>query len=63
MIWRVTLTVGLVYELVALWTKKVPTLSKIAQSAHRHPIGRFVVWAWCGAWAWHFMEPQPDQTP
>lgn len=58
MIWRVVLTVGMVYEAIALWTRRVPTISKIAQTAHEHPIGRFLVWTWAGAWAWHFMEPQ-----
>jgi len=47
---------GCTYEIVALTTDRVPTVSRLVKLASRgHPLLRTVAWLWCGAWAWHFV--------
>ena len=55
---RVVIAVGCVYEIVALATDVVPTITDVVKTVNQHPVGKFAVWAWCGAWAWHFLEPE-----
>ena len=48
---------GCVYELAALHERSpLPTISKALNACAGHPTLRVVAWAWCGAWAWHFLE-------
>ena len=52
--WLVAL--GCTYEIAALHERsKLPTISKILNIFAKHPILKVVAWAWCGAWAWHFL--------
>ena len=53
---QVLVTVGCAYEIVALWTG-LPTITAMVKRIGRHPVGRLIVWAWCGYIAWHFLEP------
>jgi hypothetical protein len=47
---------GCVYELAALHERSpLPTISKLLNTAASHPVLRVLTWAWCGAWAWHFL--------
>lgn len=54
------LFVGCVYELVALATPNVPTITTLLKTVARHPAGRPLLWAWCGYISWHFLEPEID---
>ena len=55
---RWAVAVGCAYELAALHElSPLPTITEVLKTTHRHPIGRFLVWMWCGFVAWHFMEP------
>lgn len=55
---RAVLVAGCLYEVVAITTNRVPTITAVIKSIGRgHPLGRAVVWAWCGYIAWHFLEP------
>jgi len=47
---------GCAYEISALHERSpFPTISNILNRLHSSPILRVLTWAWCGAWAWHFM--------
>ena len=47
---------GCAYEVAALHDRSpLPTISKVMNILHRHPVLRVLTWAWCGAWAWHFI--------
>ena len=55
---RSVLVAGCLYEVAALVTGRVPTITAIIKSVGRgHPVGRLLVWSWCGYIAWHFLEP------
>lgn len=57
---RAVLIAGCLYEVAALTTSRVPTITaSIKYVGRSHPAGRLVVWAWCGYVAWHFLEPTP----
>jgi hypothetical protein len=54
---------GCVYELAALHERSpLPTISKVLNVASERPALRVVTWAWCGAWAWHFINPLQHDT-
>jgi len=54
---RLLIIAGCAYEIVALTTGRVPTITAAIKFLGRaHPIGRFLVWGWCGFVAWHFLE-------
>jgi hypothetical protein len=56
---RALLVSGCLYEIVALTTRRVPTITAAIKTIGRsHPVGRLVVWGWCGYVAWHFLEPE-----
>lgn len=55
---RLVLGLGCAYEIVALSTDRVPTITTVVKRTGKHPVGRLVVWAWCGFVAWHFLEPE-----
>ena len=51
---------GCVYELAALHERSpLPTISRVLNLLAAHPVWRFVAWAWCGAWTWHFIHRTP----
>ena len=54
---KLAVLAGCFYEIVAIATDRVPTITTIIKHAGKHPVGRFAVWTWCGFCAWHFMEP------
>jgi hypothetical protein len=37
--------------------KPLPMTPALASRRAAHPVLRLIAWAWCGAWAWHFMGP------
>lgn len=48
---------GCVYELAALHEKSpLPTISAVLNLFAGHKVLRVLTWAWCGGWAYHFME-------
>lgn len=51
---RIVLTVGLVYELIALWHPKVPTITDLRAAAHRHPLWWPAAEAFDALWDRHF---------
>lgn len=51
---KVTVAVGCVYELCALWSP-LPTISELLQRASRNRRTRVGVWLLCGFVAAHFM--------
>ncbi len=52
---RVVLVVGCAYEIVALITDRVPTITSIIQSTSRLRFGRFALWLWLGFIVDHFI--------
>lgn len=57
---RLVIGLGCAYEIVALADDRVPTITAIVKRTGRNPIGRFLVWGWCGFVAWHFLEPERE---
>jgi len=55
---RGVLGIGCAYEILALATGWVPTITQIVKYANRRQATRVLVWVWCGFVAWHFMEPE-----
>lgn len=55
---RLAVIVGCTYEIVALVTNRVPTITVLVKRLGRHPVGRFGMWCWCGYVAHHFLEPE-----
>lgn len=55
---RTVVIAGCAYEIVALLTGKIPTITAIVKRLGRAKLGRLVVWGWCGFVAWHFLEPE-----
>jgi hypothetical protein len=51
------LAVGCAYEIVALGTRKVPTITRLLRHMGRYPLGKVALWMWCGYISWHFLEP------
>ena len=51
------LLVGCAYEIVALTTKKVPTITRILQTVGSKPHGKALLWLWIGYVSAHFLEP------
>ena len=47
---------GCAYEIAALHqASPLPTISTIVNWLAKHPVLKVTAWAWCGAWAWHFL--------
>jgi hypothetical protein len=51
------LLVGCAYEIVALLTRSVPTITRIVRLMGTKPVGKVFVWLWAGYVSWHFLEP------
>lgn len=54
---RGMLLVGCVYEIVALTTRKVPTVTRILKTVGSRPYGKAALWLWIGYVSSHFLEP------
>ena len=58
--WRVALVVGCAYEIVAVVSNRVPTITSIVQRSSQLPwIGRICLWLWLGAVVDHFIYRGP----
>lgn len=54
---RAVIVAGCLYEIVALTTDRVPTITAIVHDIGRRGfLGRLAVWSVGGFVAWHFME-------
>ena len=54
---RAAVVAGCAYEIVALTTRRVPTITSLVHElGRRGPAGRLAVWAIGGFVAYHFME-------
>lgn len=51
------LLAGCAYEIVALTTKKTPTITRILKVVGSKSYGRIALLLWVGYIAWHFLEP------
>jgi len=51
------LLVGCIYEIVALVSHAVPTITRLLRLLGSKPFGKALVWMWCGYISWHFLEP------
>ena len=51
------LLVGCAYEIVALTTKKVPTITRMVQTVGAKPHGKALLWLGIGYVSAHFLEP------
>ena len=57
-LFNTVLAVGCAYEIVALATRKIPTITRILRTmGNRHAVGKALLWMWCGYISWHFLEP------
>lgn len=54
---NVALLIGCAYEIVALLTKNVPTITRMLRVIGSKPFGKALLWMWCGYISWHFLEP------
>lgn len=54
---RGVLLVGCAYEIVALTTRKVPTITRILKTLGSKPYGKAALWLWTGYVSAHFLEP------
>lgn len=51
------LLVGCVYEVAAILSP-LPTITTLLRTTgKKHPLGKAVLWLWCGYVSWHFLEP------
>ena len=58
---RYVIAAGCAYEILALTTDRVPTITAIVKTIGRtHAVGRVAVWTIAGYVAWHFLEPEPE---
>jgi len=53
---RWTIAAGCVYEIVAVATDRVPTITAIVKMSGRFRFGRFALWLWLGFIVDHFIE-------
>ena len=53
---RYVIAAGCCYEVVALVTDKVPTITAIVKMSGRFRFGRFALWLWLGFIVDHFIE-------
>ena len=49
------LLIGCIYEVIALLSHAVPTITKLLRLLGSKPFGKVLVWAWCGFVSYHFM--------
>ena len=53
---RWTVAAGCAYEIVALATNRVPTITAIVKMSGRFRYGRLILWLWLGFVVDHFIE-------
>ena len=58
---RGVLLVGCVYEIAALTTRKVPTVTRILKTVGSKPYGKAALWLWTGYISAHFLEPLDER--
>lgn len=58
MIGRALLVIGCGYEIVAIVSRRVPTITAICHTVSRTRIGRFLLWLWLGFVVDHFVEKE-----
>lgn len=53
------LLAGCAYEIVAILSRgRIPTITRLLKhTGKRHPLGKAILWLWCGYVSWHFLEP------
>jgi hypothetical protein len=51
------LLIGCAYEILALTTKRVPTITRILRTVGSKPQGKALVYLWIGYISAHFLEP------
>lgn len=54
---NIALLVGCIYEIIALVTRTVPTITRLLRLLGTMRFGKALVWMWCGYVSWHFLEP------
>jgi len=59
----IVVAAGCVYEVAAITTSRIPTLSKLSWKLRdAHPAGAVVLWGVMGLLAWHlFMDENPHK--
>ena len=58
---RGILLAGCAYEIVALTTRKVPTVTRILKTIGSKPYGKAALWLWTGYVSAHFLEPLDER--
>ena len=56
-LWRSVVIAGCAYEIVALVSDRVPTISEVVLAVSQHRVGRFAAWMFVGGWAAHYLAP------
>jgi len=59
---RGVLLVGCAYEIVALTTRKVPTVTRILKTIGSKPYGKAALWLWTGYVSAHFLAPLDEPS-
>jgi hypothetical protein len=54
---NVVLLLGCSYEIVAILWRKIPTITRMLKLLGSKPVGKALLWMWCGYISWHFLEP------
>lgn len=54
---NVMLLLGCTYEIVAILWRRVPTITRVLKLLGSKPVGKALLWMWCGYISWHFLEP------
>lgn len=59
----IVVAAGCVWEVVAITTGKIPTITKISWKLREsHPVGTVVLWGVLGVLAWHlFIDENPQK--
>lgn len=52
---RAALVLGCAYEIVALVSNRIPTITALIRQLAQHRAGKALVWAWVGFVAHHFL--------
>lgn len=57
--WGLAVAVGCAYEIVALFSRRLPTITQLMYMARRHQILRFMFWLIAGMSLNHFYDENP----
>lgn len=58
---NIMLLVGCAYEIVALTTNKIPTVTRVLKTIGSKPYGKAALWLWTGYVSAHFLEPLDEK--